>query len=51
MANHGAIARRWANRVGIERVEEFIDVCLSLENLIDPQKLFCATGGTFGRGR
>jgi stage V sporulation protein R len=40
MANHGAIARRWANRVGIERVEEFIDVCLSLENLIDPQKPF-----------
>src|SRR5687767_8504013 len=31
MANHGAIARRWANRVGIDKVEEFIDVCLSLE--------------------
>lgn len=40
MANHGAIVRRWANRVGIEKVEEFIDVCLSLENLIDPQKPF-----------
>lgn len=40
MANHGAIVRRWANRVGIERVEEFIDSCLSLENLIDPQKPF-----------
>ena len=38
MANHGAIVRRWSNRVGIERVEEFIDVCLSLENLVDPQK-------------
>ena len=40
MANHGAIVRRWANRVGIERVEELIDVCLSLENLIDPQRPF-----------
>ena len=38
MANHGAIVRRWANRVGIEPVEEFIDACLSLENLIDPNK-------------
>jgi len=40
MANHGAIVRRWADRVGIENVEEFIDSCLSLENLIDPQKPF-----------
>ena len=40
MANHGAVARRWANRIGIEKVEEFIDFCLSLENLIDPQKPF-----------
>jgi stage V sporulation protein R len=40
MANHGATMRRWADRVGIEKVEEFIDTCLSLENLIDPQKPF-----------
>ena len=40
MANHGAIVRRWANRIGIEKVEEFVDVCLSLENLIDPQSPF-----------
>jgi len=38
MANHGAIVRRWVNRVGIEKVESFIDVCLSLENQIDPYK-------------
>ena len=38
MANDGAIVRRWSNRVGVDRVEEFIDNCLSLENLIDPQK-------------
>jgi stage V sporulation protein R len=40
MANHGAIVRRWADRVGLDKVEEFIDACLSLENLIDPQKPF-----------
>jgi stage V sporulation protein R len=40
MANHGATLRRWVDRVGIEAVEEFIDTCLSLENLIDPQKPF-----------
>jgi stage V sporulation protein R len=40
MANHGATIRRWAGRVGVDRVEEFVDVCLSLENLIDPQKPF-----------
>jgi stage V sporulation protein R len=40
MANHGSIVRRWANRIGIEKVEAFIDGCLSLENLIDPQKPF-----------
>ena len=39
-ANHGAIVRRWARRIGIEQVERFIDACLSLENLIDPQKPF-----------
>ncbi len=40
MANHGSIVRKWANRIGLEKVEEFIDACLSLENLIDPQKPF-----------
>lgn len=35
MANHGAIVRRWAGRVGIDNVESFIDACLSLENLVD----------------
>jgi stage V sporulation protein R len=38
MANHGAVMRRWSDRVGIERVEEFVDACLSLENLIDPHR-------------
>ncbi len=40
MANHGATLRRWADRIGIEKIEEFTDTCLSLETLIDPQKPF-----------
>jgi len=40
MANHGSTLRRWADRIGIEKIEEFVDSCLSLENLIDPGKPF-----------
>jgi stage V sporulation protein R len=36
MANHAALIRRHMGRHGVEVVEDFIDVCLSLENLIDP---------------
>ena len=35
MANHGTRVRRCIDKVGIEKVEDFIDRCLSLENLID----------------
>lgn len=40
MANHGSIVRKWSGRIGVEPVESFLDACLSLENLIDPQKPF-----------
>lgn len=40
MANHGSTIRRIMDRQGIERVESFIDSCLSLENLIDPYSPF-----------
>jgi len=40
MANHGSVVRRWSRKVGIERVESFIDQCLSLENMLDPQLPF-----------
>ena len=36
MANHGSRVRRAVARHGIDKVESFIDHCLSLENLIDP---------------
>jgi len=35
-ANHGARIRRHVERQGITAIEEFVDTCLSLENLIDP---------------
>ncbi len=35
MANHATRIRRYVDRYGYETVESFIDVCLSLENLID----------------
>lgn len=35
MANHATRIRRYMDRFGVETVENFIDLCLSLENLID----------------
>ncbi len=35
MANHATRIRRYMDRYGYERVESFIDTCLSIENLID----------------
>ncbi len=35
MANHATRIRRWIDKVGLEKVEEFIDRALSLENLVD----------------
>ncbi len=36
MANNATRIRRYTERYGEEEVENFIEVCLSLENLIDP---------------
>jgi stage V sporulation protein R len=40
MANHAARVRRHMERHGQDVVEEFIDTCLSLDNLIDPMSPF-----------
>lgn len=40
MANHGSRVRRHVARIGINKVEDFIDQCLSLENLVDPHAAF-----------
>jgi stage V sporulation protein R len=40
MANHGNRIRRYAAKYGFDVVEEFVDVCSSLDNLIDSNLLF-----------
>jgi stage V sporulation protein R len=40
MANHAMRIRRHIERQGIEKVEGFVDVCLSLDNLIDPHSAY-----------
>lgn len=40
MANHGTIIRRYAEKYGYDRVEGFLDVCLSIDDLIDFHSLF-----------
>lgn len=35
MANHGTVVRSLINDLGHDKIEEFIDCCLSVENLID----------------
>lgn len=40
MANHGVRVRRYVDELGIDVVEDFIDKCLSLENLIDAHSIY-----------
>ena len=40
LANHGVRVRRYIERHGLKPVEEFLDCCLSLENLIDVHSPF-----------
>ncbi len=40
MANHATRVRRYRDRLGVEDVERFVDSCLSIEDLIDPQAAF-----------
>jgi len=40
MANHGTRIRRHIEKHGYDVVEAFLDVCLSLEHLIDPHSMF-----------
>ncbi len=45
MANHATQVRRAIDSHGLDEVESFIDVCLSVENLIDPHAMFFQRGG------
>ncbi len=40
LANHATRMRRYIDRYGFEEVEAFIDVCLSLDDLVDPHSVF-----------
>lgn len=40
MANHATRVRRYMDRYGVEVVENFIDLCLSIENLIDRHSVY-----------
>jgi stage V sporulation protein R len=40
MANHGNRVRRYMDRYGVDEVENFIDACLSIEDLIDVHSPF-----------
>ncbi|MCC7460399.1 MAG: SpoVR family protein [Proteobacteria bacterium] len=39
-ANHATRVRRYIDELGHDRVEEFLDTCLSLDNLVDPNSQF-----------
>ncbi len=45
MANHGNRIRRYMDRFGVEVVEDFIDRCLSIEDLIDIHSPFIRRPG------
>ena len=51
MANHAALVRRLINDIGHDEVENFIDTCLSLENLIDIHLPHKEQEQRSGRGR
>lgn len=40
MANHATRVRRYIDRFGLDKVEDFIETCLSLDNLIDYQSAY-----------
>ena len=45
MANHESVVRKYIDTYGPEEVEKFLDVCLSLEDLIDFHSLFIRRTG------
>ena len=50
MANHASRVRRHMDRFGVDDVENFMDACLSIENLIDHRALFERPPSTRVRG-
>lgn len=50
MANHRVRVRRYIEKYGLENVESFLDACLSIEDLVDPQAPFQDAAGGGGNG-
>lgn len=50
MANHAVRVRRYIDQMGVDKVEDFIDKCLSIENLIDPHSPFRGKAGSAAKG-
>ena len=50
MANHATRVRRHAERHGLDVVERFLDLCLSIEHLIDPHSMFLVREEPASRG-
>ena len=50
MANHGNRIRRYMDRFGVDVVESFVDVCLSIEDLIDIHSPFIKRSDRDTRG-
>jgi stage V sporulation protein R len=46
MANHATHVRKYVEKHGLDVVEKWLDVCLSLEDLIDPHSVFMNRGPT-----
>lgn len=46
MANHATRIRRYMDRYGVDVVEDFIDKCLSIENLIDRYSVYTPVTNT-----
>jgi stage V sporulation protein R len=44
MANHATHVRKHIEKHGYDAVEKFLDICLSLEHLIDPHSMFMSRG-------
>jgi len=43
MANHATRIRRYQDQYGVDRVERFIDACLTVDDLVDPGSVFAGS--------
>ncbi len=46
MANHSTRVRRYQERFGVDKVEKFVEACLCIDDLIDPEAVFRKDNGS-----